>query len=368
MSHAFKSMTYRLVHNRLVWLILVALIVIEVLTLCSGGETCFANHKTYSRHDHHSGTEITEYAVFEEEDPLLVNKLTQNIYKGKFDFLQGQINKYEVSLSNVGSVSGLLPTVLLYIFAADAVFIMVFFGEMFSDGAIRNLVTVKISKVSVYIVSLIINAAMCLIMYILVFTALAVCILLAGFYPIIYMPAFAAAVLVGLLVTVTITSFFLLILFADQNPLISFIFCTAVVALSVVSMPVSDAVFEPEFIPDEVQEQNFFKGGYRIMGEGEWYFPVDDFRIGRVYYPADNVTVEFMSETPNPYYPDKTVLALMRTCYRANIMNLPWEMQQFMIYPMYRDGLLARYAVISSGYLLLVIAGGCFIVSKRNIE
>ena len=86
MSHAFKSMTYRLIHNRLVWLILVALIVIEVLTLCSGGETCFANHKTYSHHDHHSGTEITEYAVFEGKEYRVIGHVK--------DFLRMQYGDY----------------------------------------------------------------------------------------------------------------------------------------------------------------------------------------------------------------------------------------------------------------------------------
>ena len=114
----------------------------------------------------------------------------------------------EVSLDNCSQVSELLTLVLILIFAADSVFIMAYFGELFSDGAIRNMVAIKTNKMIIYLASLFINSVVCLVMYILVFAALAVSILIAGFYPIIYGPAMVAAVLVGLLVTVAVTSFF----------------------------------------------------------------------------------------------------------------------------------------------------------------
>ena len=373
MSRVFKSMTYRLVRSKLVWLIVAALIVLEVLTLFFAGSNgkyceCFANHSNYSYHDHDTETDVTEFAKFEEEDPLIVSKLTQNVYMGKFDFLQGQMSKYEVSLNNCGSVSELLASVLMLIFAADALFVIVFFGEMFSDDAVRNMVTANSKKVSVYLVSIVINAVMCLLMYILVFAVLAACVLIAGFYPIIYVPAFAVAVLTGLLVTVTITSLFILILFVDQNPVVSFVFCGAIVALTVLGLSVGDVTFSRQYNTDQVQIENFFKGGYKISGEGEWYLPVDDFRVGRAYYPADNETIDFLSDTPNPYYMGDVPVHAAQAFYRANIMNLPFEMNMFFIYPMYRDGLFTRYAVFSAVYLVLILAGGSFIVSKRNFD
>ena len=377
MSRVLRSMTYRLIRNKLFWLILAALVVLEVLTLFYGSSDggryseCFVNHKTYTRHDHDSEIEVSEYAEFEKEDPLLINKLTQNIYMGKYDFVPGQVNNFEVSLNNCGSVSELLAMVLFLIFAADAVFIVAYFGEMFSDGAVRNMVAIKTNKMIIYLISLFINAIVCLVMYILVFAALAVSMLIAGFYPMIYVPAFVSAVLVGLLVTVTVTSFFIFVLFVDQNPMLSFILCALIVALSLLSfeMAASGTVFERKYNQDEVKLENFFKnGGYRISGEGEWYLPVNDFNIGRAYYPADDQTVEFLSEEPNPYYPDEKVLAVSRALYRANIMNYPCEISMFFIYPMYRDGLLLRYIAFSSGYLVILLTGGCYVISKRNFN
>ena len=373
MSRVFKPMTYRLVRSKLVWIIVAALVLLEVLTLFFGGSNgkyseCFKNHATYTHHDHETETDVTEFAKFEEEDPLIVSKFTQNVYMGIFDFLQGKTNEYEVSIANCGSVSELLAMVLLTIFAADALFVMVFFGEMFSDGAIRNMVTVNTSKVAVFLVSVILNAIMCLFMYILVFAVLSACTLIAGFYPIFYAPALIAAVLTGFLVTVTLTSLFILILFVDQIPIVSFVFCGAIVALALVSLTANDAVFARPYSIDNEQIKSFVEGGYKVSGEGEWYFPVDDFRVGRVYYPADNETVEFLSDKPNPYYPGDTAVGVARVFYRANIMNLPFEIEHFFIYPMYRDGLFARYAVFSAGYLVLILTGGCYIVSKRNFN
>ena len=90
-------MTYRLIRNKLVWIILAALVVLEVLMLF-GYAGCFVNHTTYSRHDHDGGTVVSEYAEFEKEDPLLINKLTQNIYIGKYDFAPSENNspKYAI--------------------------------------------------------------------------------------------------------------------------------------------------------------------------------------------------------------------------------------------------------------------------------
>ena len=370
MSRVLRSMTYRLIRNKLVWIILAALVVLEVLMLF-GYAGCFVNHTTYSRHDHDGGTVVSEYAEFEKEDPLLINKLTQNIYIGKYDFVPGQVNNFEVSLDNCSQVSELLTLVLILIFAADSVFIMAYFGELFSDGAIRNMVAIKTNKMIIYLASLFINAVVCLVMYILVFAALAVSILIAGFYPIIYGPAMVAAVLVGLLVTVAVTSFFIFVLFIDHNPLLSFILCGLILALSVMSfeLATSTMVFEQKYNPDEVKLENFFKnGGYKISGEGEWYLPVNDFNLGRVYYPADDETVEFFSDELNTYYPNENELAISRALYRANIMNYPFEIQMFFVYPMYRDGLLLRYAAFSVGYLVILLAGGCYAVSKRNFN
>ena len=368
-------MTYRLLRNKVFWLIMILLIVAEVGVLFFGGDErnnskLFANHHTFTMHDHETETDEKVYVEYEKEDPLIVSKYTQNVMMGNFPFVPGQVYKYDPSLANAATVSGLLGSILFVLFAADGIFVMVFFGEMFNDDAIRNMVTVKTKKECIYLSALIINAVVCIAMFVLVFGVLAICTLIAGYYPIIYVPAFVSAVLTGLLVIIAVSSIFIFILFVVQNPLLTFILGILLVVLSVMNFMLgfSGPVFMTKYNIDQTQMENFFKGGYKIEGDGEWYLPVDRFQPGRVYYPESDRTIDFMSDVPNEYYPGEPAMRVMHTMYRADLLHYPFEMQMFYIYPMYRDGLIARYAVVSACYLVLILTGGCYVIRKRNVN
>ena len=290
--------------------------------------------------------------------------------KYKFPFVPGQVYKYEPSLANAATVSALLGSILFVLFAADGIFVMVFFGEMFNDDAIRNMVTVKTRKESIFLSSVIINAAVCIAMFVLVFGVLAICTLIAGYYPIIYVPAFVAAVLTGLLVILVVSSILIFILFVVQNTLLTLVFSILLGVLSVMNfaLGISGPVFMTKYKTDQTQMENFFKGGYKIEGDGEWYLPVDGFQIGRVYYPENDRTIDFMSDELDPDYPGEPAMRVIHALYRADLIHYPFEMQMFFIYPMYRDGLIARYAVVSACYLVLLLTGGCYVIRKRNVN
>jgi len=368
-------MTYRLLHNKVFWVIMILLVIAEIGVYFYGGNgeldsSLFSNHHTFAKHDHDDETEVKIYVEYEKEDPLIVSKYTQNIIMGDYPFVPGQVYKYEPSLANAATVSILLGCVLLVILAADGIFVMVFFGELFSDDAIRNMVTIKTRKEKIFLSAMIINAVVCIAMFVLVFGVLALCALLAGHYPIIYVPAFVSCVLTGLLVIITVSSLFILVLFIVQNPLLTFIFSALLVVLSVMNFLLGfvGPAFATKYKTDETQMENFFKGGYKIEGEGEWYLPVDKFQIGRVYYPEQDHTVDFMSDELSEYYPGENVMLVIHTIYRADLIHYPFEMMMFFIYPIYRDGLVARYAAVSAGYLVLLLTGGCYLVRKRNVN
>ena len=310
MSRILRSMTYRLLHNKVFWMIMILLIIAEVGVLFFGGDEntnskLFTNHHTFAMHDHETETDEKVYVEYEKEDPLIVSKYTQNVMMGKFPFVPGQVYKYEPSLANAATVSALLGSILFVLFAADGIFVMVFFGEMFNDDAIRNMVTVKTRKESIFLSSVIINAAVCIAMFVLVFGVLAICTLIAGYYPIIYVPAFVAAVLTGLLVILVVSSILIFILFVVQNTLLTLVFSILLGVLSVMNfaLGISGPVFMTKYKTDQTQMENFFKGGYKIEGDGEWYLPVDGFQIGRVYYPENDRTIDFMSDELDPSLP-----------------------------------------------------------------
>ncbi len=368
-------MTYRLIHSKLFYLIVLFLIIGEIGLFYSGGDNTassknFRNHYTYSLHDDDEEEELKVYAEYEKEDPLLANKLTQSVYNGTFPFVPGKTYLYQTSGLNVATVSYKLAMALIIIFVADMIFIVTFFGESFSDGAVRNMIVIKTRKECIYLSSLIINTIVCILMTALVFAALAICIIASGFYPIIYAKAFVPAVLVGLLVVIVLSSLMIFVLFIVQNPLLTFIFCFLLSLVSVMSfaMEIMGPAYMKQYKTDEEKVMTFITGGYEEIGNKEWYLPVDDFNIGRVYVPEDNRTIEFTSNTPNENYPGKTVSIISRTLYRANLSYYPFELMMYLIYPMYRDGLITRYALVSCGYLILLMTGGSYVIRKRNLN
>lgn len=375
MSRILKSMTYRLLHNKVFWLIMILLVIAEIGIFFYGGSSTvnsriFSNHHTFEREDHDSGVLEKYYVEYEKEDPLLVSKYTQGIMMGTYPFVPGKTYEYEPSLTNVALVSILLSQVLMALFAADAIVVMVFAGDFFPDDAIRNMVTIKIRKEKIYLSAVIINAVVCIAMFITIFGILAICTLIAGYYPIIYAPSFISSVLTGLLVIIALSSMLIFILFMVQNSLLTFIFSALLVVLSVMNflLGFTGPAFATKYNIDEAQMEAFFKGGFKIEGNGEWYLPVDRFQIGRVYYPEDDITIDFMSDELNEYYPGDAAIEVIHAVYRVDLIHYPFEMMLFYIYPMYRDGLIARYAVVSGCYLVLLLTGGCYLIRKRNVN
>ena len=375
MSRILRSMTYRLLHNKVFWLIMILLVIAEIGVYFYGGtdnlnSKLFTNHHTFRIHDEEEEIDEKVYVEYEKEDPLIVYKYTQNIMMGDYPFVPGQAFKYEPSTANAATVSILLGCVLLVILAADGIFVIVFFGELFSDDAIRNMVAIKTKKEKIFLSAMLINAVICIAMFIIVFGVLALCALFAGHYPIIYVPAFVSCVLVGLLVIIAVSSMFIFVLFIVQNPLLTFIFSALLVVLSVMNFLLGfvGPAFATKYEMDEEQMQNFFKGGYKIEGEGEWYLPVDKFQLGRVYYPEEDRTIDFMTDELNEYYPGDKVMMVIHTIYRVDLIHYPFEIMMFFIYPVYRDGLVIRYAVVSSCYLVLLLTGGCYLIRKRNVN
>ena len=61
-------------------------------------------------------------------------------------------------------------------------------------------------------------------------------------------------------------------------------------------------------------------------------------------------------------------MMVIHTIYRVDLIHYPFEIMMFFIYPVYRDGLVIRYAVVSSCYLVLLLTGGCYLIRKRNVN
>ena len=379
MARVLRTLMYRLLHDKWTYIILAAVVIGSLVMFAAAdfygmGSYILENHETFVSEQHtESGehVEVEVYTNYEDEDPLIINKLTQNLFNANFDSVPGYEVKCDLSYGNVAIVNILLAMVILVIMAADSMFLFYFFGQIFSDGAIRNMVTVKSRKLTIYFASLLVNILVILVMYVLVFSVITVYILIAGLYPIILVPVFVTAVITGIVVTITVTSFFIFLLFLSHNALISLMLAVLLLGGSTMGFEGSIyllGLFENRYAVDETAQKRFFEGGYRMLGDKEWYLPVDDFNVGRVYVPSDDLTIEFYTDEPNKDYPGDNISKIGRTLYRSNIIFYPMEMQQWFMYPMYRDGLMTRYLVLSAGYMILLTTLGTYIVNRRDID
>lgn len=110
-----------------------------------------------------------------------------------------------------------IPAVLM------AIFIPVFFGRLFSDGTIKNIVACGYSKGKIYLASLVMTAILDLAMILLSLIILAgICICLK-WQPPVYLPVLITAAFISFLLLLLITSVCLAALFAGGKKTVAFV-------------------------------------------------------------------------------------------------------------------------------------------------
>ena len=125
----------------------------------------------------------------------------------------------------------LMPAILMVIF------IPVFFGRLFSDGTVRNLVACGFSKKTIYFAALIVTYILDIVTFalsLLVYVLACVCF---AWQPPVYIPVLAPALIVSFLVLLTITSISLASLFISKKKTAAFIVGFLILAARVI--PVS---------------------------------------------------------------------------------------------------------------------------------
>ena len=103
------------------------------------------------------------------------------------------------------------------------IFIPIFFGRLFSDGTIKNLVSGGYSKRLIYLSSLLLTFAIDLVLNVASLVIIAVLCLILQWLPPIYLPVLLPAFLLSVLLSFTITSFSIGSLFAGGKKTLAFI-------------------------------------------------------------------------------------------------------------------------------------------------
>ena len=360
MIKLIRSMLYRATHDIFFYMAIGACIIFSLLIIGFTGSR-LKNHVTSS----YDENVIVE---FEKEDAFIAAKhyFAADSY---FHNIPGKDVLYKDSMNNLYSVDMIMAFAGIILLIINVLYGMIFFGEMYSKGAIRNMIAAGATKRKVFLSSLVINAILLLVFSLISILTIALYALANGMYPIIYFPSFAVLLLAEYLVGLVLSSLAVLVIFIVQSPLkalLVVIACTVLYGLLNNTMGFT-AAFDMKYKLNSTSYQAFFSKAKESDSGFEWYFPVNGFNLYGVRKADGTLYSDFMTDKPNPEYIGDSKVTLARILWRMNIGMLPMEAFTWGQYPIYRDGVVFRYIAVSAAYLIILTAAGCVAVKRRNI-
>ena len=354
-------MLYRATHD-LFFYIAAGLVILSSLFLIGNAGESFQNHMP-------SAKDKTVIVKYEEEDPLTVSKHLILGTDVDYHNVPGHEIKYPDSLSNLNSTNMLMLLTSIIVFTIHVLYGVYFFGDFFTKGGIRNVIVAGSAKRSIFFTSLIVNAILMIVFGVISAVSIVIFALINNLYPIIYLPA-AAVYLLALYVTgLTLSSFVVLVVFVTQRPLKALLIVVGftVLYLSMIDGAQLESAFSTKYVPDVHKWQEFTKETKAQDIDFEWYMPVSGFNMYAVNKADGSLYDDFMTDKPNAEYAGDAKVAVTRVLWRLNITNITMESLVFYVYPMYRDGILLRYIIVSSVYLCIITAAGSVVVKRRDI-
>ena len=356
-----RSMLYRATHD-LFFYIAAGLVVLSTLFI-------FGNIGKPLRN--HVATEKDKNVIvkYEEEDPLLVSKSLVFDVNTNYHNVPGQNIKYIDSLNNTYTASLAVLFVSIVVFVFHVLYGVYFFGDFFSKGGIRNMIAAGASKRKVFIASVFANAILMIMFSVVSAASMAILALIQGLYLIFYLPAFFMFLLALYMIGLVFSSLVVLVVFITQRPLKALLFVIGGAVLYGVFINAafnSDAIM-PKYKPDNKAWQAFMSEVKDHDLGFEWYMPVNGFNLYAINKADGTLYDDFITGELNPEYPGDAKVAVSRVIWRLNITNIIQEAASFYVYPMYRDGILLRYVVVSAAYLFIIAAAGSVVVKRRDI-
>lgn len=263
----------------------------------------------------------------------------------------------------------IVPSVIVLILIPD------FFGTMFKDRTIKNLIACGHSKGMIYLSALVFSFFLNLAM---IFATITICALLCLFYmwiPPVYLPVVLVMLLVEILITFTLSSISLAVVFISEKRTVGFVasFLMAVLMFNVYigkyegggEEAISKLYYELnnyEEFDDAVWEE------YRniVKNEGvysfEMRFDVFEFR-DKTYYKGR----ELKFYTQNPMDPVQKT-ARMAMIYIDPLMVQRFESFGFEAYTCCRDGLMTIELANNVFWILVSTAAGMVVFKKKEVK
>ncbi len=255
----------------------------------------------------------------------------------------------------------MVPVILM------AIFIPVFFGRLFSDGTIKNLISSGHSRSRIYLASMLFSFVLNFIALVLNTSVYAIWCLILKWHPPVYLPVILVMLLIDLLLSFTISSWCLAVLFISKKRTLAFV-ASFLLAMSMFIYPTAvpeTILLMTESINVESEDlEKIRKANEEAPYAFEEYFDLSQFS------PKYRYKGETLSITMDSSLPDGVRKALLLWIYSDPelIMHFGESISSFSPYVFYRDGLMT---INVASNVIWIFAGnllGVALFKKREIK
>ena len=248
------------------------------------------------------------------------------------------------------------------------IFIPIFFGRLFSDGTIKNLVSGGYSKRLIYLSSLLLTFAIDLVLNVASLVIIAVLCLILQWLPPIYLPVLLPAFLLSVLLSFTITSVSIGSLFAGGKKTLAFILGFVMIATRFFSssffasgLLLSGQLMSYHDLSEETKELIKESGPNNL----EVKLDLSQF-IEKYYINGERVIYVFADEST---YPKAVVNTLLVFVYGdPYLIDTTFEYVGYDAYSMARDGLMAINFAANAFWILFFNGVALYIFNKRELH
>ena len=373
MKRILSGMFFSLFRGFGIWCIIIAVVIlgalfdfsnlrdIDIIAVGTFGET-----RDYSSEDRQliitpenidqysfKGSGISAFDVYRfHVDPLPHDKFDQ--IADRFIDPYDEVNSIFDSIRNMH----VIPSLIVVIFIA------VFFGRMFSQGTIKNLLTCGYSRAKIFIASFIVTAVTSLVLFLLRLAGFVLMCMLLKWQPPVYLPVLIPTALISFLLMITINSFTLAALFITNKKTVTFIigFLMFFSYNFSVSKILTSALwtYDMEYQSNSLNEDYINLAKEKRQNELEERLDYADFTSD--FYHNDRIILDFGCKDAIPAPIKYTMLVLI---YSDPALLYGVE-GYFPPYLMTRDGLI--YIPIAVNIIWIVVSSGLGVAVFRKRE
>lgn len=373
MKRILSGMFFSLFRGFGIWCIIIAVVIlgalfdfsnlrdIDIIAVGTFGET-----RDYSSEDRQliitpenidqysfKGSGISAFDVYRfHVDPLPHDKFDQ--IADRFIDPYDEVNSIFDSIRNMH----VIPSLIVVIFIA------VFFGRMFSQGTIKNLLTCGYSRAKIFIASFIVTAVTSLVLFLLRLAGFVLMCMLLKWQPPVYLPVLIPTALISFLLMITIVSFTLTALFITNKKTVTFIigFLMFFSYNFSVSKILTSALwtYDMEYQSNSLNEDYINLAKEKRQNELEERLDYADFTSD--FYHNDRIILDFGCKDAIPAPIKYTMLVLIYSdpalLYGVEGLYSP--------YLMTRDGLI--YIPIAVNIIWIIVSSGLGVAVFRKRE